>query len=287
LYSRRNLRRPVGYPENPRSLAEHLLKWRKERGLLQRDAAARMAVRLDTYITWEHGRRRPSIGHVPTIVRQLGYDPSQPTDGPVGEIESARRCLGWSLRKTSAFLGIDQGTLARWNAGASFPDFAGDRIDRFLALPTQHINEEKNPPGSSASWTVGQHLRFARSERGLTRRELASLVGSCSNSILNWERDRQLPEVQFWPAIIQFLGRDPMPIAHTFAEKIEQQRRRLGWTYAETAQFINVDVHTVLRWKNGGRMMQLRRAAIDELIRLARGSESRDRSQRIENGTVR
>lgn len=149
------MRRPVGYPENPQSLVEHLLKWRQERGLLQRDAAARMAVRLDTYITWEHGRR-PSIEHVSTIVRQLGYDPTEPADGPVGEIETARRHLGWSLSKTSEFLGIDQGTLARWRAGESFPQFVGDRLDRFLALPGQHINEQKSLPKGAASWTASQ-----------------------------------------------------------------------------------------------------------------------------------
>ena len=266
------MRRPVGYPENPRCLADHFLRWRKQRGLLQRDAALRMGVQLSTYITWERGGRRPSIGRMPTVIRQLGYDPAGEADGPMGQIENARRQLGWSLRRTAECLNVDQGTLTRWRIGVSSPTFLGDQVDRFLALPSTE-NSGAAPEGSRG-WSLGKHLWEKREQLGLSRPEVAKRLGTCRNSVLNWENDRQLPEVQFWPALIHFLKYDPSPAPTTLAELIEAQRRRLGWTYRHAAGFIGVDDHTLLRWTKEGRVRLLRRESLDHLLLLGADTAS-------------
>lgn len=263
----------MGYPENPRRVAEHFLRWRKQRGLFQRDAARRLGVQLSTYITWEQGSRQPSVGHVPTIIGQLGYDPAAgQADGPLGQIENARRKLGWSLRRTAEYLNVDQGTLSRWRTGVSSPIFLGDDVDRFLALPP--IENAEPGPRRSRWWSVGRHLRERREQLGLSRPEVAKRLAACRNSILNWEHDRQLPEVKLWPAVIRFLGYDPSPPATTFAELIQAQRRRLGWTYRQAADFIGVDTHTLLRWTKGGRVKLLRRKIFDHLMGLGAGAVS-------------
>ena len=44
------------YLESPKTLGEHLKKRRKELGLLQLEAAARMGIGTDTYANWEKGQ---------------------------------------------------------------------------------------------------------------------------------------------------------------------------------------------------------------------------------------
>ena len=203
-------------------------------------------------------------------MRQLGYDPIEQADRPVGGIEYARRRLGWSLRKTAEYLQVDQGTLSRWKIRASSPTLLGDQVDRFLALPS--VETSGDAPGGSRGWSLGKHVRKRREQLGLSRPEVAKRFGTCRNSVLNWENDSQLPEVQFWPTLIRFLGYDPSPTATTFAELIELQRRKLGWTYHRVAGFIGVDDHSLLRWVKGGRVRLRRRQTIDRLLALGAGA---------------
>lgn len=245
---------------------------RKELGLWQREVAERVGVSPETYLSWEKHARDPEIWHWPKIIDFLGYDPhpNPVTDGVSDEIECARRRLGWSMSQAGKFLGVDPGTLTRWRSGVSVPDFLGDRLDRFLELRLQGCSEARQEvPVGSEGWTVGQHIRARRVHLQLTRREAAARLGACSNSVLNWEKDQQLPEVRFWPSVIQFLGYDLIPASVIPSERIEQQRRQLGWTYAQAARFIGVAVHTLLRWKDSGSMRLLRRESIDRMILLA------------------
>ena len=134
LYSNRKMRRPVGYPEHPASIGEHLLRKRRISGLRQREVAAKLRVGLGTYFTWELGTRSPSIRHWPALFAYLGYDPVPTLTGEAGQIEAVRRQLGWSLRQVADFIGVDQGTLARWKNERTTPVYSGDRLDAFLAL---------------------------------------------------------------------------------------------------------------------------------------------------------
>jgi transcriptional regulator with XRE-family HTH domain len=226
-----------------------------------------MGIGLGTYITWELGRRRPSISRVPKLLKQLGCDPFDQPKDPARGIVAVRRRLGWSQRRMADFLEVDQASVARWISGASKPTFVGDQVDRFLAASA--ICGRPMPP-QTLGWSVGQHLRERRLALRLSCREVAMQLNACSNSVLNWEKDRQLPEVQFWPAIIRFLGYEPWPKPTTLIDRIEVQRRRLGWTYKQAAEFIGIDIHTLLRWKNGGRVRLLRQERFDHLDRLAR-----------------
>lgn len=51
--------RPKDFSECPQTLGEHLKKRRRELGLLQREAAARMGILTETYTNWE--KTRPSL----------------------------------------------------------------------------------------------------------------------------------------------------------------------------------------------------------------------------------
>jgi DNA-binding XRE family transcriptional regulator len=53
------------YPRNPATLAEHIRKYRKDRGLLIRELAEELGIAKFTLIKWEGGR-------IPRYKKQIG-----------------------------------------------------------------------------------------------------------------------------------------------------------------------------------------------------------------------
>jgi transcriptional regulator with XRE-family HTH domain len=87
------------------------------RGSLQREVAAELGVNAWTYLGWEHDRTKPAIRFMPRIIGLLGYDPF-PAATTFGErIRTKRRELGLSQAKAAALIGVDEGTLRRWEQG--------------------------------------------------------------------------------------------------------------------------------------------------------------------------
>jgi DNA-binding XRE family transcriptional regulator len=55
------------------------------------------------------------------------------------------------------------------------------------------------------------------------------------------------------PAVIQFLGYNPLPEATTLGERLVRQRISLGLSQKEAAAEIGVDPATLARWERGDR----------------------------------
>jgi DNA-binding XRE family transcriptional regulator len=72
---------PAGYPETPRTLADHLKKARLDRGIPQRDAARAIGCSPLTFLHWEKGRVAPDVRFWPAILRFLGFDPRPEPEG--------------------------------------------------------------------------------------------------------------------------------------------------------------------------------------------------------------
>lgn len=73
---------------------------------------------------------------------------------------------------------------------------------------------------------------------------------------LSWSRPALNPEIRYTPAIIRFLGYDPLPKANTLAEQLVRRRTSLGLSQKESAQRIGVDQGTLARWEQGKREPQ-------------------------------
>ena len=116
--------KPRPYKEAPETLGEHLRKRRIELALLQKDVASGLQVNAWTYLGWEHDRRRPPIRFWPRIIGFLGYDPF-PEPQTVGErIWATRRKLGLSQEEAARLIGVDEGTLRRYERGEGRPTSA-------------------------------------------------------------------------------------------------------------------------------------------------------------------
>ena len=109
------------YEENPETLGEHLFKRRYELGLLQKDVAKIIGVTTATYFIWENDRHTPLISYMGKVIKFLGYDPF-PEPQTIGErITAKRRVLGLTRKKLAQHLGVDEGTLWKWESGRRMP----------------------------------------------------------------------------------------------------------------------------------------------------------------------
>jgi site-specific DNA recombinase len=101
--------------------------------------------------------------------------------------------------------------------------------------------------------TIGDHIRLRRLALRLKQQDVAERLGVCEPSVFNWESNTSTPEIRFMPAIIEFLGFNPLPEGRTVAENLIRQRTSLGLTQRDAAKLIGVDPCTLARWERGER----------------------------------
>jgi transcriptional regulator with XRE-family HTH domain len=101
--------------------------------------------------------------------------------------------------------------------------------------------------------TVGDHIRKRRLGLKLLQREATERMGVCETSIFNWKSNKGTPEIRFMPAIIRFLGFNPLPEAATLAEQLVRRRTALGKSQKESALKLGVDAGTLATWERGER----------------------------------
>jgi transcriptional regulator with XRE-family HTH domain len=104
-----------------------------------------------------------------------------------------------------------------------------------------------------APQTVGDHIRKKRLGLKLLQKDVAEQLGVDKTSVFNWEGNRSSPEIRYMPAIIDFLGYDPLPVANTLAERLVRQRTGLELSQKESAERLGVDPSTLAKWERGER----------------------------------
>jgi site-specific DNA recombinase len=121
-----------------------------------------------------------------------------------------------------------------------------------LVLPQSHnLTSRTRPPDKLE--TLGDHLRRRRLTLKLIQREVAEQIGVDATSIHNWETNVSKPSLQYMPAIIRFLGYNPVPPGDGWAERLVQCRTALGLSQKESAKQLGVDASTLARWERGER----------------------------------
>ncbi len=74
-----------------------------------------------TITSWERNRAAPALWQIPRIILFLKHSPL-PQASIAERLVSYRKCLGLSQKRLARALGIDPGTLARWEDGSSTPN---------------------------------------------------------------------------------------------------------------------------------------------------------------------
>lgn len=87
----------------------------------------------------------------------------------------------------------------------------------------------------------------------MLQREAAEQIGVDKTSIHNWETGIAQPSFEYMPAIIRFLGYNPLPPSDKWSERLVRGRTALGISQKESAKRIGVDASTLARWERGER----------------------------------
>jgi DNA-binding XRE family transcriptional regulator len=95
--------------------------------------------------------------------------------------------------------------------------------------------------------TVGDHIRKRRLGLKMLQREVAEQLGVEKTSVFNWEANTSAPEIRHMPAIIPFLGYNPLPEVDGWGTRLVRCRSTLGLTQKETARGLGVDPGTLAR----------------------------------------
>jgi hypothetical protein len=95
---------------------------------------------------------------------------------------------------------------------------------------------------------LGDHLRRRRMDVGLTRKGAATQLGTNAWSLKCWEDDPSSKiRERFFPAIIRFLGYNPLPEPTTFGRLVMRERLSRGWSRPRLAVECEADVATIRR----------------------------------------
>jgi transcriptional regulator with XRE-family HTH domain len=99
--------------------------------------------------------------------------------------------------------------------------------------------------------SLADYLRKKRLDLGLLQKEVAARIGVDPDSICNWERQRNIPEIRFMPKIIDFLGYCPLVPAGSFIEQMIRCRTALGLSQRAFSKVLRVDPTTLGGWESG------------------------------------
>ncbi len=94
-------------------------------------------------------------------------------------------------------------------------------------------------------------MRKKRLEMGLMQKDVAAKLGVSPWTILNWEKGHTEPFIAFIPAIVRFLGYDPIPQPQTLSQHLLAKRRAMGWSIKKAAGALGVDPATWSNWERG------------------------------------
>jgi site-specific DNA recombinase len=121
-----------------------------------------------------------------------------------------------------------------------------------LVLPRSHSLTSRTRLPEKLE-TLGDHLFRRRLALKLLQRQVAAQLGVHKATIHNWERDLSRPSLDYMPAIIRFLGYNPLPSPDGWAQRLVQCRKALGLSQKQSAQQMGVDGSTLARWERGER----------------------------------
>lgn len=145
---------PAGYPCVLNNLGDHLKKRRLDLGLQLKQAADALGCHAASVANWEAGRREPATRHLPRLTAFLGYDPRPKVDVLADRLKSHRTALGFSLKAAAEQIGVDPGTLTRWERGRRQPEAS---TWRGCTLSSARIPDRPQSPSSRGSSAAVKH----------------------------------------------------------------------------------------------------------------------------------
>jgi transcriptional regulator with XRE-family HTH domain len=129
------------YPNELKTIGDHLKKRRLDLKMLQKEVAERFGTTVCTVRNWEKNRSSPSLIFIPRIIRFLGYTPCDTSNQDFGKkITAKRRSLGLRQKDLAKIIGVDPSTIRYWEKGKHKPSKA---LLRILAAFFVHDRQQR------------------------------------------------------------------------------------------------------------------------------------------------
>jgi transcriptional regulator with XRE-family HTH domain len=130
------------YPEELKTLGDHLRKKWLELKMLQKEVAERLGTTVCTVRNWEKNRSNPSLVFIPKIIRFLGYMPYDTSNQDFGrQIAAKRTFLGLRQKDLAQAIGVDPSIIRSWEKGEHKPS---KLLPRLLAAFFAHSRLQRN-----------------------------------------------------------------------------------------------------------------------------------------------
>ena len=98
--------------------------------------------------------------------------------------------------------------------------------------------------------SLGQHLRSKRLLLNLTQAQVAEQLGTIREQYERWERDEITPIASFWPRLVRYFGKYPVPVASP-ADWVLKARRVNGLSQYALGRKIKAIAKSVREWEHG------------------------------------
>jgi DNA-binding XRE family transcriptional regulator len=92
--------------------------------------------------------------------------------------------------------------------------------------------------------SLGEHLKRARQLKGIHQKDAATLLGICHFTYMTWEKDQKRPFPRYYPAIIKWLGYNPLPEGTNKGQQMQRDRLTRGLTQEQAAKVAGIDEST-------------------------------------------
>ena len=135
---RLNARKPEFSADDGDSLGARLRRRRRALGLGRVDAAVLIGTDEKSLMWWERDERIPFVSAYPGIIAYLGCEPWDEPQSLGETLRAERHRRGIEIRKAAALIGVDEGTLRRWERGEWKPtQLTLPALDTFLGYSTK------------------------------------------------------------------------------------------------------------------------------------------------------
>jgi len=101
--------------------------------------------------------------------------------------------------------------------------------------------------------TLGDHIRKRRLDLGLFQKQVAEQIGVSEETIYRWESNESSPQVKFIPAIIKFLGYNPVPLPDSPCQRLVFYRQVRGLSQRNLAKETGIDPKAIELAETGKR----------------------------------
>jgi DNA-binding XRE family transcriptional regulator len=98
---------------------------------------------------------------------------------------------------------------------------------------------------------LGEHLKRARHLKHIRQKDAALELGVGQFTYMTWEKDQKIPFPRYYPAIIKFVGYNPLPEGTTKGQQMRRDRLARGLTQEQAAKVVGIDESTWWRQERG------------------------------------